>query len=53
MVDENQSAIKQRFDGSFDRSSPFKGPPSAAVDKAWDDVLPCMSAGSAGLQSHE
>jgi hypothetical protein len=42
VVYEQQSPVKQRFDGSFDRSSPFKGPPSPAVDRAWDEVSPCM-----------
>jgi hypothetical protein len=43
VMHEEQPPVNQRFDGSFDRSSPFKGPPSPAVDKAWDEVLPCMS----------
>ncbi|KAF2111194.1 hypothetical protein BDV96DRAFT_650300 [Lophiotrema nucula] len=34
------SQVRVRFDGSFDRSSPFKGPPSAEVDKAWEAILP-------------
>ncbi|KAF2471229.1 uncharacterized protein BDR25DRAFT_325024 [Lindgomyces ingoldianus] len=29
-----------RFNGTFDRSSIFKGPPSEAVDKAWARILP-------------
>ncbi|KAF2729980.1 hypothetical protein EJ04DRAFT_446079, partial [Polyplosphaeria fusca] len=29
-----------RFDGSFDRSSPFKGPPSKEVDEAWERIIP-------------
>ncbi|KAF2182968.1 hypothetical protein K469DRAFT_635892 [Zopfia rhizophila CBS 207.26] len=29
-----------RFNGTFDRSSPFKGPPSKTVDEAWDAILP-------------
>ncbi|KAF2872826.1 hypothetical protein BDV95DRAFT_490986 [Massariosphaeria phaeospora] len=29
-----------RFDGGFDRSSPFKGPPSKETDEAWERILP-------------
>lgn len=32
-----------RFNGTFDRSSPFKGPPSPSVDSAWESILPRMS----------
>jgi hypothetical protein len=31
---------KIRLNGTFNRDSPFKGPPSPEVDKAWDDILP-------------
>lgn len=31
---------KIRFNGTFNRDSPYKGPPSPEVDKAWDDLLP-------------
>jgi len=31
---------KIRLNGTFDRDSPFKGPPSPEVDKAWNDILP-------------
>ncbi|CCD47972.1 hypothetical protein BofuT4_P112820.1 [Botrytis cinerea T4] len=27
-----------RFDGTFDRSSPYKGPPSPEVDALWDEI---------------
>lgn len=38
-----------RFNGSFDLFSPYKGPPSPAVDAAWGKILdswaaPCFSA---------
>ncbi|CAD6444379.1 4caf3544-55f1-43c9-a686-2f3867f19e4f [Sclerotinia trifoliorum] len=29
---------KVRFDGTFNRSSPYKGPPSPEVDALWDEV---------------
>ncbi|CAI6333644.1 unnamed protein product [Periconia digitata] len=29
-----------RFDGTFDRSSPFKGPPSPEVIAEWDKIIP-------------
>ena len=37
---EPETYTSVRFDGSFDRSSPFKGPPSPAIDAAWDEVIP-------------
>ena len=30
-----------RFDGTFDRSSPYKGPPSPKVDDLWHEVTGC------------
>ena len=30
-----------RFDGTFDRSSPYKGPPSPQVDALWHQVTGC------------
>ena len=30
-----------RFDGTFDRSSPYKGPPSPEVDALWHQVTGC------------
>lgn len=32
-----------KFNGSFKNDSPYKGPPSPAVDKAWADLWDCMS----------
>ena len=31
---------KIRLNGTFNRDSPFKGPPSPEVDRAWDEILP-------------
>ena len=30
-----------RFDGTLDRSSPYKGPPSPEVDALWDEIKMC------------
>ena len=32
-----------KFNGSFKNDSPYKGPPSPAVDKAWADLWDCVS----------
>ena len=31
-----------RFNGTFRRGSKFKGPPSKAVDEAWESIAPRM-----------
>ena len=35
------SYINVRFDGTFDRSSPYKGPPSPEVDALWHQLTGC------------
>ena len=41
VLDDNYQTWK--FNGSFKNDSPYKGPPSPAVDKAWADLWDCMS----------
>jgi len=36
----NTRTFSQRFNGTFERST-YKGPPSEAVDKAWEKITPC------------
>lgn len=40
LVGEHSRDLTVRFDGSLSRDSPFKGPPSAKVDKLWEDLVP-------------
>lgn len=35
---------KVRFDGTFNRLSPYKGPPSPEVDAVWHEVTMCKYA---------
>ena len=42
LLDGQPQEYPVRFNGAFDRSSPFKGPPSPAVNQAWDSILPRM-----------
>jgi hypothetical protein len=43
-LSEEQTPIQVvRFHGNLEHSSPFKGPPSKAVDAAWDRIAPRKS----------
>ncbi|CAI6229012.1 unnamed protein product [Periconia digitata] len=39
LLNPQRQPFRMRFDGSFRGSSPYKGPPSPAVDKAWDELI--------------
>ena len=42
IVSEEPKTLK--FNGTFAHPSPYKGPPNAAVDMAWDGLYNCMSS---------